>query len=110
MHAVCLLPERPEARWLLSIFFEQKKEWMYSYYQACQGLLTCDMDSIPLTSYKDYPGKVGLLFQKAISGYWWEKQDESKSILLDLHYNYKLNENYQELVKNNLKTIGIEIS
>lgn len=109
MHAVCLLPERPEARWLLSVFFEQKQEWMYSYYQACQGLITCDWEFTPLRSYKDYPGKVGLLFQKAIVGYWWEKHDECKNILLDLWQNYTLNEHYKKLVKENLQRLGIKI-
>lgn len=110
MHAVCLLPERPEARWLLSVYFEQKEEWMYSYYHACRGLDTCEQDFIPLKSYKDYPGTIGLLFQKAVVGYWWEKHDECKSILLDLWENYPLNETYRNLVKNNLQRLGITVA
>jgi tetratricopeptide (TPR) repeat protein len=110
MHAICLMPERPEARWLLSIFYEQKQHWMYSYYHANRGLETCDLKFEPLTTYKDYPGKVGLLFQKAVSGYWWGKNEECKQILLDLMYHYDLNETYQNAVLNNLKKMGIEFN
>jgi len=110
MHAVCLVPERPEARWLLSVFYEQKEQWMYAYYHANRGLEGCEQNFDPLENYKDYPGKIGLLFQKAIVGYWWGKNDECKSILLDLYNNYELNEVYKQSVKNNLKRIGVEIS
>jgi hypothetical protein len=110
MHAVCLLPERPEARWLLSVFHELKQEWMHCYYHACRGLDTYKQNIEPLTRYKDYPGKVGLLFQKAISGYWWEKHDECKSILLDLYNNYELNATYKQSVRENLNRTGIEVS
>jgi hypothetical protein len=108
MHAVCLLPERPEARWILSVFFEQKSEWMYAYYHACRGLETCNQEFEPLKHYKEYPGEQGLLFQQAIAGYWWGKNDECKNILLDLRDNYQLTETYKEGVKNNLKRLGIE--
>jgi hypothetical protein len=110
MHALCLLPERPEARWLMSGFYEQKQLWMYSYYHAIQGLEYSEQDFKPLKHYKDYPGKIGLLFQKAIAGYWWGKNDECKKILLDLWDNYQLNDTYKQNVRDNLKRIGVEIS
>lgn len=110
MHAICLQPERPEARWLLSEFYEQKQLWMYSYYHAILGLKSYKSNLQPLKFYKDFPGKQGLLFQKAISGYWWGKNEECKTVLLDLYNNYQLNESYKQSVKENLKRIGIEIS
>jgi hypothetical protein len=110
MHAVCLLPKRPEARWLLSVLFEQKSEWMYAYYHACQGLETCNETFEPLKKYNEYPGKIGLLFEKAIVGYWWGKNDECKNILVDLLYNYELPATYKEIIQNNLKRLGIEIT
>jgi len=110
MHALCLMPERPEARWLISVFFEQKQNWMESYYHANRGLDTWDQNFESLKHYKDYPGKTGLLFQKAVSGYWWGKDNECREILLDLYHNYKLNYTYKEVVSNNLKRIGVEIA
>lgn len=109
MHAICLLPERPEARWLLSCFYEQKETWMYAYYHAEVGLQNYNEHLKVLNFYKDFPGKVGLLFQKAISGYWWGKNEESKNILLDLYKNYDLNEIYKQSVLNNLDRIGVEL-
>lgn len=110
MHAVCLIPERPEARWLLSVFYEQKEQWMYAYYHAERGLEKCDQNLEPLKSYKEYPGKVGLLFQKAIVGYWWGKNDECRTILLDLYKNYTLNDIYKNSVKTNMQRLGIEVT
>lgn len=109
MHAVCIMPERPEARWILSVFYEQKQHWMYAYYHANRGLETCDNDLKPMRLYKDYPGRIGLLFQKAIVGYWWGKNEESKDILLDLYNNYQLTGTYLESVKSNLKKLGVEV-
>jgi beta-1,4-mannosyl-glycoprotein beta-1,4-N-acetylglucosaminyltransferase len=108
MHAVCLIPERPEARWLLSRFYEQKQQWMDSYYQANKGLEECNENFKPLKYYKDYPGKYGLLFQKAIAGYWWGKNDECKNILIDLYKQNNLEERYKTLIIENLKKIGID--
>jgi GR25 family glycosyltransferase involved in LPS biosynthesis len=110
MHALCLFPERPEARWLMSVFYEQKQFWMYSYYHAERGLEFINKTFEPLKYFKDYPGKAGLLFQKAISGYWWGKNDECKNILLDLYNNYELNDTYKQSVRENLKRIGVEIA
>ena len=110
MHAVCLMPERPEARFLLSVFYEHKQQWMDSYYHANLGLAFYNKNCTeqPLKFYKDYPGKIGLLFQKAISGYWWGKNDECKNILIDLHKNYILDPTYQKLVADNLKRLKID--
>lgn len=110
MHAICLLPKRPEARWLFSIFFEHKHQWMDSYYHAIRGLQYADNELEPLKIYNDYPGKGGLLFQKAISGYWWGKNEECKTILIDLYQNYNLGENYKKLIEENLLKVGIEPS
>jgi hypothetical protein len=110
MHAVCLLPERPEARWILSVFFEQRQEWMYSYYHACRGLKNVNESHEPLKFYKEYPGKIGLLYQKAITGYWWGKNDECREILLDLYHNYELSDIYKQSVIDNLKRMNIEVS
>jgi tetratricopeptide (TPR) repeat protein len=107
MHAVTLLPERPEARFLLSVFYEQKQMWMDSYYHANQGL-KYDITDSPFIFYHEHPGKIGLLFQKAISGYWWGKNNESKNILINLRDNYQLTEIYKQGVLDNLKRLGIE--
>jgi hypothetical protein len=48
--------------------------------------------------------KYGLLFQKAISGWWWDKTDETFEILTNLLIDYpNLPIEYVSVIKNNLK-------
>lgn len=106
-HALCLLPRRPEAYFLAARFHEKRQQWQDSYIYAHLGLEVSDFNQPELKSDVEYPGKYGLLFQKALAAYWWEKVDESKEILLDLKNNYQMKNNYYELVISNLKTLGV---
>lgn len=101
--ALCLMPDRPEAYFLLSRFAERNQWWQDAYIYAHQGLLYSNFDSQPLQTDVEYPGYYGLLFEKAVSGWWWGKTEESKQILLDLKYNHSLSVEYQGAVDNNLK-------
>lgn len=105
--ALVLLPNRPEAYFLLSRFAERKQWWQDCYIYAEQGLIYSDFNSIPLKTDVEYPGKYGLLFEKALSGWWWGKFEESKEIFLDLQYNYNLSESYKKIVENNLKSCNV---
>jgi hypothetical protein len=108
--ALCLLPTRPEAYFLLSRFAERRQWWQDCYIHANNGLMFAEHDSHPdLITDVEYPGYYGLLFEKAISGWWWGKNEECKNILLDIKDNYTLNEVYQKSVYDNLKKIGVEI-
>ena len=108
--ALCLIPNRPEAYFLLSRFSERREWWQDCYIYADQGLMFADHESYPpLNTGVEYPGKYGLLFEKAVSGYWWGKNEECKEIFLDLKENYPLTEEYRKSVNDNLKGIGVEI-
>ena len=107
--ALCFLPNRPEAYFLLSRFCERNQWWQDCYIYADWGLQFADFNLSPLKTDVEYPGYYGLLFEKAISAWWWGKNDESKNILLDLKENYQLNEDYRKSVDDNLKRIGVEI-
>ncbi len=106
-HALCLLPRRPEAYFLAARFHEKRHQWQDSYIYAHLGLETSDFNQPELKADVDYPGKYGLLFQKALAGYWWEKVDEAKEIFLDLKNNYQMHGEYHKLVIGNLKTLGV---
>jgi tetratricopeptide (TPR) repeat protein len=108
--ALCLMPKRPEAYFLLSRFAERREWWQDCYIYADQGLMFADHESYPpLRTDVEYPGKYALLFEKAVSGYWWGKDKECKEIFLDLIQNYTLSAIYKNFVKENLKRIGVEI-
>lgn len=102
--AVCLLPERPEAYYLLTKHYEDRKEWYECYTYSCICIKLCNFDLPPLRTWIGYPGKFAIYFQKAISGWWWDKTDEACEILKQLLIDYpNLPECYSQTIKNNLK-------
>lgn len=108
--ALCVMPSRPEAYYLLARFAERRQWWQDCYIYADQGLMYSDFDSAPLRSDVEYPGKYGLLFEKALSGWWWGKANESKEIFIDLKNNYKMISSFENLVNNNLEKMGVKDS
>jgi GT2 family glycosyltransferase len=102
-------PDRPEAYFLLSRYAEQRSWWQDCYLNAHLALLYCDFNQPPLRTDVEYPGKYGLLFEKALSGWWWGKVDESKEIFIDLKKNHQMNSQFNILVDNNLKHIGVNL-
>ena len=106
--ALCIKPTRPEAYFLLARFHEKRSQWSHCYQFACQGLTLSDFDSPKTTHDVEYPGKLGLLFEKASSGWYWGKVEESKEIFLDLIDNHNLTPYYHNLIVDNLKHYDIE--
>mgnify|MGYP003645517727 FL=1 len=95
--AMCLYPERPEARFLLSRFSEKKQWWQDCYIYASEALDNCDFDCEPLKTDVEYPGKYGLLY------------DDTKKILIDLKNNYEINRFYSYLINDHLKNFYGEV-
>lgn len=106
--AICLMPKRPEAYFLLARFHERRHQWNDCYKYASLGLSICDFDLPPLKTDVEYPGHHGLLFEKAVSGWWWGKTEESKNLFLDLYNNHTLDPVYHSSVVENLKLFGID--
>ena len=104
--ALCVMPRRPEAYYLLARFSE-KRQWWQDCYIMCQWALDfCDFDLPPLHTDVEYPGKYGLLFQKQIAAWWWGKGDESRALLQDMKDNYDLDDAHYQMVGNNLMRMG----
>ena len=104
--AIALCPKRPEGYFLLSRFYEREQNWHDSYLIASIGIVVSDFDCKPLPLVVDYPGKYGVLFEKAVSSWHCGLCDESRDLLIDLKENYKLDKIHSEAVENNLRTIG----
>jgi tetratricopeptide (TPR) repeat protein len=103
LHAITILPKRPEAHFLLSRFYEKRNDWSECYACASLALEVCDFDCEPLLVDVEYPGKYGLLFEKAISGWWWGKTEESKSLFVSILNDYdNIKPLYIESIKKNL--------
>lgn len=105
-NAVATFPKRPEAYFLLSRFYEQYQKWQESYIYACLGLELTEDNQKPLLTDAQYPGKYGLMFQKAVSGYHWGKEQECRKLFQDLINNYHLDEPYKTRVINSIQTLG----
>ncbi len=104
--AICVLPKRPEAYFLLSRFHERRQQWCDSYKYASIALKICDFDCKPLNSNTEYPGKYGLLYEKAISGYWWGKGEETRKLFREIKDNYELDPLHFQSVQENLMKLG----
>ena len=105
--AVSVQPKRPEGYYLLSCFYQNNTgnegRWLDSYTTASIGLQVAEFENLePLRSLVDYPGKYGLLFQKAVVGWNCGLCEESKNIFMDLHTNYDMQEQFATAVRNNL--------
>ena len=107
--ALCLIPNRPEAYFLLARFHEMRHQWSDCYKYSSLGLSICDFSHPKTSSDVEYPGKYGLLFEKAISGWYWGKVEESKHILLDLSKDPEVTDEYYNSVVENLKQYNIHI-
>jgi hypothetical protein len=105
-HAVALLPKRPEAYFLLSRYFERTSKWFDGYMLASIGEKVIEEDNTPLRIKIDYPGYYGLLFEKAINGWWCGLCVESLDIIKRLSLNYIMDEQHKQAVRNNLKNLG----
>ena len=110
-HAISILPKRPEAYFLLARFEEKKSQFDNTYMLSSMALEVCDFESKPLIHQLGYPGKYGLIFEKAVSSYWWGTGEESRKLFLDLYYNYWdiLDQSHKDAVQANIKNLNIEV-
>ncbi len=102
-HAIHELPNRPEAYYLLAKFHSKREQWTDAYMAATQGLTLTEKDLPPLRNDIGYVGEYTLLYEKAVSGWWWGKNIESGLIFKDLHENYRMQEEYHNKVLDNLQ-------
>ena len=108
-HAISILPKRPEAHYLLAKCQEVQTQYAECYTTCCTALSVCDFDSSPLLNDVEYPGKYGIVFQKAVSSYWWGKSDECRKTFQDLKNNYTLDEVHYKSVGDNLMRLASNV-
>lgn len=108
-NAISTLPERPEAYYLLSQFYEKENKdgsWNDSYTISCIGeSISKNKFFRPLITNIGYPGAFGILFQKAVSGWWCGVCEESRTIFKDLLFNDLIDNTHKRLCFNNLQKI-----
>lgn len=106
--AMMLLPERPEARFLLAKFSEKREWWQDCYIYASEALDTCDFDLDPIEEV-DYLGKPGLLFLKGVASWWWGKTQKAISIMKQLDESPETPELLKQRIKENIEFMESKI-
>jgi len=105
LRAVALLPDRPEAYFLLSRTYEYNKDWQEAYTWANLGLKLSKKVYEPLKTNVEYPGFYGFTFEKAVTGWWIGLYDESLHLFRQLNKNPNMESIYIQSVKNNLNNL-----
>jgi SAM-dependent methyltransferase len=110
--ALSLLPKRPEAYLCLSKFFEINNGNSDAYLFADLGLKFADFNLPPLRTNVCYPLTKcysGLLLEKAICSWGWGKNNETRELFTALYHQfyYDFNDDYKDLIKNNMKKLGL---
>ena len=107
-NAITILPNRPEAYFFLSNFLEYEGNKFDSYTFANIGLELYEKYDIEDTNICDYPGKYGLIFQKAVTAWWRGNCMESRKIfqtLIDNHWD-EMSEYHKTMVEKNVVSLG----
>jgi len=105
LQAIQYMPTRPEAYFVLSRQYERTQKWQECYTWAELGLLhSKNMEPLPVDV--EYPGEIGLLFEKSIAAYWRGRKDESVEISKYL-LTQDIPQNYRSGIEYNLSVMGM---
>lgn len=105
-HAISILPKRPEAYYHLCRLKNWNSSYNDGYTYSSLALDVCDFDNLePLSSSISYGGKHYLLFEKALSSWYWGKVEDCKNMFLSLReeYWYEMNQYQQNIIQEYLK-------
>jgi hypothetical protein len=106
--AIALLPNQPEAYFILAEYYQQESKWIDGYTFASIGeTVAAAQNSQSLRTSTPYPGKYGLTFLKAVNGWWCGLTAESKKLLRDLAYYAPLNSLYKNACRNNFDILKL---
>lgn len=99
LNAVKVNPDRPEAYYFLSQAYNDKDDTGLAYTFACLGA-----DKTPENILNiEYPGSIGIVFQKALNAWHTGRFEESEILFKDLSENYPLIEPFRSEIFSSLK-------
>lgn len=108
-NCIALLPNRPEAYYLLSRYYEYRHsdgDWLDMYMLMNIAMMICDFNNHRILEDVGYPGKFGILFQLGLSGYNCGFIEDAKKIFDNLIANHKLDESHRIATQNNINYIN----
>ena len=108
--AISLLPKRPEAYFLMSRALDRVRSYVDGYVYSQMALENCDFNIPPLRSYVEYPGKYGVIFEKAVCAWWWGKIEESTSLFFHLQdvYGMQLDSAHANAIQSNIDKLNLK--
>lgn len=102
--AIALQPQRPEAHFLISQFYENTQQWQECYTASQIGLQFADGNQSTVTDLKYYhPDQ--FVFQQALSAWWIGQFEESRKTFRDLAKKDTLPD-LAELIEKNIQVMG----
>lgn len=107
--AISILPQRPEAYYMLANFENWHKQYQVAYMLCNIAIKTCKFDNPKFKLESSYPGSWGLIYEKAVSSFWQGKKQEVRDCYHTLVKNYwdVLDEYHKEKVKDKFTRLGI---
>lgn len=107
LQAMAYLPDRAEAYFLMSRYYEKTQSWQEAYTFAVLGQnKLASQGAVRLPVLVDgYDGDYVLAFQQAISAWWIGRADESLSILKWLESRQDLSDTYRRAVQDNIRRV-----
>lgn len=108
LQAIQHCPDRPEAYYLLSKFYERTGSWQECHTVTEIGIHFSNKKLDYISEIVGYKGKSYLEFQKAISAWWIDRKNESESLLLKLYKDKTLDEAHKNAVSNNIENLGLK--
>jgi tetratricopeptide (TPR) repeat protein len=102
LRAITVLPDRPEAYYLLARNYERDKKWHDAYCFAVIGENLEKKSHMPLMTDVEYPGSYAFTFERAVTAWWIGLYDESMHLFKQLEKRPDLRPDYMAAVKNNL--------
>jgi tetratricopeptide (TPR) repeat protein len=102
-------PERPEAYYKLSKFYEKTANWQECHTFAELGLVHANKELAPLPVDVGYVGVNALQFQKGLSAWWLDRQSESLDVFIKLGNLKELDPAHRSAVHNSLKTFNVQL-
>jgi tetratricopeptide (TPR) repeat protein len=109
LQAIEHTPERPEAYYKLSKFYEKTANWQECHTFAELGLFHANKELAPLPVDVGYIGINALEFQKALSAWWLDRQSESLDMFIKLGNLKELEPSHRSAVHNSLKTFNVQL-
>ena len=107
LHAISLLPKRPEAHYHLIRLLEINGDYQECYTQTSIALSLCDFEDNDIFPLSEYPGKWAILFERSVSGWFIGRCDEAREITKHLWFDMITDQTHSQLISNNMDLMGL---